>query len=117
MNVANRIEYFAADEKRQNIPWIRVTDRNGKVTEYTLQDNAPTAQQIAKAEKRRMDCVDCHNRPTHIYVPPDPSVDRALLANTLYLSKIRPVWLGSEEQKGRSTRWPGLVFRLQANKQ
>ena len=24
-----------------------------------------------------MDCIDCHNRPTHIYVPPDLSVDRS----------------------------------------
>jgi hypothetical protein len=30
-----------------------------------------------------MDCVDCHNRPTHIYVPPDLSVDQSLLARRL----------------------------------
>jgi hypothetical protein len=30
-----------------------------------------------------MDCVDCHNRPTHIYVPPDLSVDQSLLAHRL----------------------------------
>jgi hypothetical protein len=30
-----------------------------------------------------MDCIDCHNRPTHIYVPPDRAVDRALLAGTI----------------------------------
>ena len=35
MNIANKIEYYSSDEKRQNIPWIRVTDQNGKVTEST----------------------------------------------------------------------------------
>jgi hypothetical protein len=30
-----------------------------------------------------MDCVDCHNRPTHIYVPPDQSVDQAMLARRI----------------------------------
>src|ERR1039458_7650027 len=42
-----------------------------------------TKDQIAKAEKRRMDCVDCHNRPTHIYVPPEVSVDRSFIAHRL----------------------------------
>jgi hypothetical protein len=32
---------------------------------------------------RRMDCVDCHNRPSHIYVPPDRAVDEALLGGKL----------------------------------
>ncbi len=30
-----------------------------------------------------MDCIDCHNRPTHIYVPPDVSVDRAISGRTI----------------------------------
>ena len=48
-----------------------------------LKDNPPKPDEIAKADKRRMDCVDCHNRPTHIYVPPDLSVDRAMALNTI----------------------------------
>jgi hypothetical protein len=83
MNIANKIEYYASDEKRQNIPWVRLTDSYGKVTEYTVKDNPPKPEEIAKAEKRRMDCVDCHNRPTHIYVPPDFSVDRAMALDVI----------------------------------
>ena len=30
-----------------------------------------------------MDCVDCHNRPTHIYTPPDLAVDQSLLARRM----------------------------------
>src|SRR4029079_17272025 len=40
-------------------------------------------EEIAKAEPHRMDCVDCHNRPAHIYVPPDLAVDQSLLAHRM----------------------------------
>ena len=78
MNIANKITYFATDEQRQVIPWVRIEDQNGKVTEYAVKDNPPTQAQIDQASKRRMDCIDCHNRPTHIYVAPDLSVDRSI---------------------------------------
>ncbi|HVR39712.1 MAG TPA: NapC/NirT family cytochrome c [Thermoanaerobaculia bacterium] len=81
MNIANEITYVATDEKRQKIEWIRVKGKDGHVREYRLEGSKLTPQQIAEAPKRRMDCVDCHNRPTHIYTPPDRAVDRALLAN------------------------------------
>jgi len=83
MNIANEITYVAADEKRQNIAYIHVKDMQGRVTEYFLKDSGMTKDQIAKAAKHRMDCVDCHNRPTHIYVPPDASVDQSLTAHRL----------------------------------
>ena len=50
------------------------------MTEYYAKDSALTKDQIAKAPKHMMDCIDCHNRPTHIYVPPDESVDNSILA-------------------------------------
>src|SRR5262249_17529393 len=83
MNIANEIDYVAADEKRQEISYIHVKDMQGKVTEYFAQDPAINKEQIAKAPRRRMDCVDCHNRPAHIYVPPDQAVDEALAARRL----------------------------------
>lgn len=83
MNITNEISYVAADEKRQVIPYIHVKDQQGRVTEYFAKDSTLTKDQIAKAEKRSMDCVDCHNRPTHIYVPPDLAVDNSLLARRL----------------------------------
>jgi hypothetical protein len=63
MNVANEVEYVASDPKRQVIPWVRVKDRFGNVREYTAEGARP--EDIAKGERRRMDCMDCHNRPSH----------------------------------------------------
>lgn len=83
MNIANEIDYVAADEKRQVISYIHVKDIRGRVTEYYAQDSTLSKDQIAKAPRHRMDCVDCHNRPAHIYVAPDQAVDQALLAHRL----------------------------------
>ncbi len=83
MNIGNKIDYVASDEKRQVIPYIHVEDQQGRVTEYYAKDSTLSKDQIAKAEKHHMDCVDCHNRPTHIYVSPDLSVDQSLLAHRI----------------------------------
>jgi len=83
MNIGNKIDYVAADDKRQVIPYIHVEDMQGRVTEYYAKDSTLTKDQIAKASRHHMDCVDCHNRPTHIYVAPDLSVDQSLLARRL----------------------------------
>jgi len=86
MNIANEISYFATDEKRQNIPWVRMVDRDGNVTEYTDRRVQVSDQQIATASPRKMDCVDCHNRPAHVYLAPDVAVDQALAAGKMDLS-------------------------------
>ncbi len=84
MNIANEIMYVATDEHRQQIPWVRMRDRNtGRTIEYKVADAKLTPAQLAPSNQRRMDCIDCHNRPTHIYLPPDKSVDQALLAGRL----------------------------------
>ena len=83
MNLANEIYYIASDKHRQVIPWIRVKDRNGNVFEYFDRNRQLSAEQIATSEKRRMDCIDCHNRPSHAYLPPDLAVDQSFAAGKL----------------------------------
>src|SRR6202042_2981438 len=86
MNLANQIDYVASDDKRQVIAYIHVKDMQGRVTEYYAKDSTLNKEQIAKAEHRRMDCIDCHNRPSHVFIPPDEAVDQALLARRLDIS-------------------------------
>jgi nitrate/TMAO reductase-like tetraheme cytochrome c subunit len=86
MNVSNEITYIANDERRQDIPWVRLKDKDGKVTEYSVQNASFTPAQIEQAPKRRMDCIDCHNRPTHVYLTPNEAVDTALSAGRLDVS-------------------------------
>jgi nitrate/TMAO reductase-like tetraheme cytochrome c subunit len=77
MNVANEVEYIATDDKRQVIPWVRVKDRFGNVREFSAE--GVTAEQLAKGERRRMDCMDCHNRPSHpMAATPERAIDELI---------------------------------------
>ena len=75
MNVSNKVEFVATDEGRRKIPWVRVTDANGKVTEYRTAD---FKGEIDKKLIRTMDCMDCHNRPSHKYLTPNAAVDQSM---------------------------------------
>ena len=86
MNIANEITYISTDEKRQNIPWVRMVGRDGNVVEYFDRRVQMSDQQIETSAKRKMDCVDCHNRPAHVYLPPDVAVDQALAAGKIDVS-------------------------------
>jgi NapC/NirT cytochrome c family, N-terminal region len=82
MNVANVVEYVATDDKRQVIPWVRVTDRTGAVREYFVDGTTPA--QLEAGERRRMDCMDCHNRPAHrFFASPERAVDAAIAVGEL----------------------------------
>ncbi|HTB84612.1 MAG TPA: NapC/NirT family cytochrome c [Candidatus Sulfotelmatobacter sp.] len=87
----NKVEYVAAkqvkgawvaDETRQNIPWVRVTDAKGTVTIFKTKN---FTNDVAKMEMRTMDCMDCHNRPAHRYLSPERAVNQAMA-----LKKIDP---------------------------
>jgi nitrate/TMAO reductase-like tetraheme cytochrome c subunit len=86
MNLANEITYLATDEQRQIIPWVQAKDRNGNLTVYVAGNAQVSRDQMERAPKRRLDCIDCHNRPAHIYNPPDVSLDTAFAAEKLDVS-------------------------------
>ena len=85
MIVSNRMEYIATDESRQTIPWVRVTDlETGASTVYQSKDNPLTPEQKT-LPVRVLDCIDCHNRPTHIFDSPYKALD-----NSMWLRRIDP---------------------------
>jgi len=69
-HVGKNIDYIPSDESRQDIPWVSV---NGVV--YKTRD--------VQGVRRKMDCIDCHNRPTHAFAMPAPAVDAALESGEL----------------------------------
>ena len=71
----NQIDYIATDDRRQVIPWVRVTNAKGEQTEYRTPQ---FTNDISRYEIRRMDCMDCHNRPAHRYRSPNDSVNYAM---------------------------------------
>lgn len=66
----HRVEFLASDERRQEIPWIRVTWSDGRQVVYTDKDADFDASTIDENSLRTMDCTDCHNRPAHQYNNP-----------------------------------------------
>ena len=80
MNLSNKVQYIALDKQRQVIPWVRVTDPKGKVTEYRTAD---FKEDPAKYEIRTMDCMDCHNRPAHNFHSPNDAVDLAMASGRI----------------------------------
>jgi hypothetical protein len=85
-NMGSEVAYVASDERREVIPWVRVKDEKGNVTEYFARGADVTPEFISSREKRVMNCIDCHNRPTHIYLSPNEAVDQALSIGKLDLS-------------------------------
>ena len=84
MNIGVDVHYIARDERRQDIPWIQLTDNDtGGVTTYEDRANPLTEEELKTAIKRKMDCMDCHNRPSHIYRSPDLTIDTAILTGAI----------------------------------
>jgi len=69
-----QVEY-ASDPSRQTISWVRYKGADGKVTEYRSADAKPGVEKTL--EHRTMDCIDCHNRPSHNYELPERAVNEA----------------------------------------
>lgn len=67
---------FHANEDRSEIPFVRVKEPDGTVTEYVAADAEIDPTALNEADLRRMDCHDCHNRPAHTFSPPANAVDR-----------------------------------------
>ncbi len=85
-----KVEYEALNDKRTSIGRVKVTKPSGVTEEYF-----PGGDESATGEGgkwRTMDCIDCHNRPTHVYEDLEQKVDFGL-----YSKKINPTIPGIRE--------------------
>jgi hypothetical protein len=77
-----RVEYLTTDAGRQTIPYVKVTDEQGHVKEFTA--DGVTPQQLQTGERRVMDCIDCHNTTGHRMAPTaEKAVDTAIASGRL----------------------------------
>lgn len=84
-----KVEYQSLDEKRTSIGAIKVTKPSGVTEEYSLDGGTSEG---SEGKWRTMDCIDCHNRPTHVYDKLEPKVDFGLQSK-----KINPAIPGIRE--------------------
>jgi len=116
MNLDNEIEYIAADDRREVIPYVRFRNREGEVREFV----APgfDAGRLAPGTRRRMDCMDCHNRPAHTFdATPERAIDRAIaqgrIPRELPFVRREAVAAVTADYSDRAAALSGIASRLQ----
>ena len=70
-----KVEYQYLDKKRTVISRVKVTKPSGVTEEYSRED---MSSENGTGKWRTMDCIDCHNRPTHVYDDLEQKVDFGL---------------------------------------
>lgn len=77
-HVENQVEYLPIDPAEQEIPYVRVVEDDGKVTEYIDIESSVDPDAIDPEELLSMDCITCHNRITHLVPTPEDTVDQLI---------------------------------------
>lgn len=107
LDTTERISYISTDGRRQVIPHITYVDDNGQTVVFESTDVKVTAEQLKAGEHRKMDCMDCHNRPTHAFQLPERAVDQAMataqISPELPFAKKQSVELLRAEYPDRET--------------
>jgi nitrate/TMAO reductase-like tetraheme cytochrome c subunit len=77
-HIVNKVEFYATDELSQVIPYVRVSNDDGTITEYVDIESGFNKSTLDESQLKEMDCVSCHNRITHEFKYPSESVDEAM---------------------------------------
>lgn len=86
-HIENDISFLANDPEQQEIPYVRVVEDDGTVTEYVDIESGIDPATINPADLKEMDCITCHNRITHLVKTPEDTVND-LLARGVISSRI-----------------------------
>jgi hypothetical protein len=107
----NQVRYLAADEKRFTMKWAEVRQPDGEFRRYRNQVFQGGDDEDSAAI-RIMDCVDCHNRATHIYELPEYAIDdriqRELMHRTLPYAKRAGLSAITKNYRDKATGY-GLI--------
>jgi mono/diheme cytochrome c family protein len=77
-HVQNDLYYLPTDKTEQEIPLVRVVENNGNLTDYVDVNANIDLSKVDPSQFKKMDCITCHNRITHLVLPPDDLVDQML---------------------------------------
>ncbi len=77
----NEVRFAAVTEEREEIVWVEVKQKNGDFKRFANRNLKDI--EVPIEQTRTLDCVDCHNRATHIYEEPDDAIDDRLLSGLI----------------------------------
>ena len=104
---------YRSDESREEIYEVEMTKADGTVVTYADR-KAPEGGGMW----RTMDCVDCHNRPSHIYKPAHTEVDRVInegrVDRSLPFVKREGVRIIEQKFESHEAAREGIIQQLQA---
>jgi len=76
-----KIEYISNTNDRESIPWVKYTNlKTGEVRLYKDTSKVISQKTLDSLQTRIVDCMDCHNRPSHNYKSAPVYVDNAILS-------------------------------------
>jgi nitrate/TMAO reductase-like tetraheme cytochrome c subunit len=79
-----KVEFISLDKRLETIEWIRYTNlKTGLVKTYQDPDNPVDPETLKNSDINTMDCMDCHNRPSHHYRPPYYFINEAITAGSI----------------------------------
>ncbi len=100
------VRYASLNDRRQEMIWVEVTRPDGSSTRYVNRrlDEQPRAEDI-----RTMDCVDCHNRATHIYETPVGAVETRMRLGMIdrslpYIKKVGVAAIAADYPSAEAAR-------------
>ena len=77
-HVQNAVYYLPTDKTEQEIHLVRVVENNGNLTDYVDVNANVDLSKVDPSQFKKMDCITCHNRITHLVPPPADLVDQML---------------------------------------
>lgn len=79
-----KVEYISIDSVRGSIPWVKYTNlKTGEVKVFETESEETTSFLTGSEEIREMDCMDCHNRPSHDYHTPVSFINNAITSGKI----------------------------------
>ena len=85
-HIENPVFYMSSDPLEQKIPYIRVVADDGSITEYIDSESGIMPGTIGVDKLKRVDCITCHNRITHLIPQPENAVDGLLARGGISVS-------------------------------
>ena len=82
-HIENQVLFLALDQKEQQIPYIRVVEDDGSVTEFVDISAEIDTSAIDPTQLIEMDCITCHNRITHLVYSPEEILDRLMTTEVI----------------------------------
>jgi hypothetical protein len=83
MAINEQVYFKASDPQLQHIPWMKVVRSDGSVTVYKDSLTNVPDEELNKLPISFMDCMDCHNRPSHVFLPPETAVDQVMAGGNI----------------------------------